>query len=145
MQYNLVNANIDDLAYLKQAKEYNIFHYANNLTYKEKTRINNYIDKHIPLEMKNYKLIYIKNHIIGCLLVTNKDDGVIIDNIYIEEKYRGFGIGSDIIKKIVTNNRVVYLWVYKENVKAISLYKRLGFKIVLEIDLRYYMKCCLIA
>ena len=39
-----------------------------------------------------------------------------------------------------SNNKNIYLWVYKENIKAVSLYKRLGFKIIDETESRYYME-----
>ena len=41
---------------------------------------------------------------------------------------------------MLENNRNIYLWVYKENSKAVLLYKRLGFIIVDETESRYYMK-----
>ena len=77
---------------------------------------------------------------VGCLLVTKKDDGVILDEIYLEEEYRNKGIGTDIIKNILKINPIVYLWVYKKNIKAISLYKKMKFKIINKTENRYYMK-----
>ena len=38
------------------------------------------------------------------------------------------------------DNDIIYLWVYKENVQAISLYKKLGFNVIEETESRYYMK-----
>lgn len=76
----------------------------------------------------------------GCVLVTKNDDGVLIDEIYIEKEYRNNGIGTDIIKNILQNNTIVYLWVYKLNKKAISLYKKLELKIIKETETRYYMR-----
>ncbi len=70
----------------------------------------------------------------------NKDDGVLLDEIFIEEDYRNKGVGTDIITSIIFENDIVYLWVYKLNTKAISLYKKLGFTIIQETDSRYYMK-----
>ena len=66
--------------------------------------------------------------------------GKLIDEIYIEKEFRNNGIGTDIIRKMLENNRNIYLWVYKENSKAVLLYKMLGFIIVDETDSRYYMK-----
>ena len=63
-----------------------------------------------------------------------------LDEIYIESDFRNKGIGTKIIKEILQENKVVYLWVYKENEKAISLYKKLGFKVVDETDTRFFMK-----
>ena len=78
--------------------------------------------------------------IVGCILLTNNDNGKLLDEIYLEEEYRNKGIGTKIIMDILNNNDVVYLWVYKENEKAISLYKKLGFNVIEETESRYYMK-----
>lgn len=63
-----------------------------------------------------------------------------IDEIYINKEYRSLGIGTNIIKNILDINKNVYLWVYKDNEQAVSLYKRLGFIVVDETESRYYMK-----
>ena len=140
MKYSLVDASIDDIDYLKQAKSNIIYTYANNLKEEEKNEINNYIDTSIPKELKEYKIILFNNKAIGCLLIKKQDDGVLLDEIYLEESYRSLGIGTEIIKNILDINNIVYLWVYKENKKAVSLYKRLNFIIVDETESRYYMK-----
>ena len=140
MKYSLVDASIDDIDYLKQAKSNTIYTYANNLTEEEKNEINNYIDTSIPKELKEYKIILFNNKTIGCLLIKKQDNGVLLDEIYLEESYRSLGIGTEIIKNILDINNIVYLWVYKENKKAVSLYKRLSFIIIDETESRYYMK-----
>lgn len=140
MDYNLIKASDIDIEYIKQAKLYNIFNYAHNLLKDEIKMINNYVDRNIPLEINEYKMIIINNEKVGCILVINKDDGVLIDEIYIEDNYRGRGIGTSIIEKIIRDNNIVYLWVYKENKNAISLYKRLGFLVIEETKTRFYMK-----
>ena len=63
-----------------------------------------------------------------------------IVDIFVLKEYRNKGIGTDIIKNILKNNSIVYLWVYKKNIKAISLYKKMKFKIINETENRYYMK-----
>ena len=140
MKYNLINATSNDIDYIKKSKLYDIFTYADDLPKDEIMRINNYVDEHIPVEIKDYKIIMCSNDRVGCLLVTKKDDGVILDEIYLEEEYRNKGIGTEIIKNILKNNFIVYLWVYKKNIKAISLYKKMKFKIIDETENRYYMK-----
>lgn len=139
MKYDLRNANNSDINYLKGVKANTIFSYATNLTSFEKDKINSYIDRQILLEVKNYKIIMSNDKIIGCYLVTKKDNDILIDEIFIEESYRGKGIGTNIINAILKEHNIVYLWVYKENVKAISLYKKLGFEVVEETQTRYYM------
>lgn len=140
MKYNLINATNKDTDYIKKSKLYNIFTYADDLPKDEVMRINNYVDEHIPVEITDYKIIMCNKNKVGCLLVVKKDDGVILDEIYLEEEYRNKGIGTDIIKNILKINPIVYLWVYKKNIKAISLYKKMKFKIINETENRCYMK-----
>ena len=47
MKYELIGANNEDIIYLKDAKLYNIFSYAHNLSEEEISKINKYINKHI--------------------------------------------------------------------------------------------------
>ena len=140
MNYKLMKADIDDVSTLIDYKLKNIFDYAENLSLEEIKQINNYVKSNVPKQIDDYKVICINDKKIGCLLVINKDDGVLLDEIYLEEKYRNKGIGTSIIKKILSNYNIVYLWVYKLNTKALSLYKKLGFKIIDETETRYYMK-----
>ena len=135
-----MKANIDDVSILIDYKLKNIFDYAENLSLEEIKQINNYVKSNVPKEIDDYRVICINDKKIGCLLVVNKDDGVLLNEIYLEEKYRNKGIGTSIIKKILSSYNIVYLWVYKLNTRAISLYKKLGFKIIDETETRYYMK-----
>lgn len=140
MNYKLMKANIDDVSILIDYKLKSIFDYAENLSLEEIKQINNYVKSNVPKQIDDYKVICINDKKVGCLLVVNKDDGVLLDEIYLEEKYRNNGIGTSIIKEILSNYNIVYLWVYKLNTKALSLYKKLGFKIIDETETRYYMK-----
>ena len=139
MNYKLVKSSINDIDILIKYKKETIFEYAKNLSNEEIDRINNYVTNNIPKELNNYNNIVINNKIIGCLLITNIDDGILLDEIYLEEEYRNKGIGTSIIKNIIDNNSNIYLWVYKLNKQAINLYKKLGFIIIDETDTRYYM------
>lgn len=140
MEYKLINSKEEDINYIKKAKLNTILTYATNLTEKEKLKINNYVDINVVKDLKEYKIIAINDKKVGCLLVKNIDNGVMIDEIYIDKEYRSLGIGTNIIKNILDINKNVYLWVYKDNEKAVSLYKRLGFIVVDETESRYYMK-----
>lgn len=139
--YKLINASINDIERIKNYKLKTIFAYANNLNSEEKERINNYVNETIPNEIDNYKNIVLNNNIIGSILLTKKDGAILLDEIFIEEQYRNRGIGTNIIENIIANINVnIYLWVYKDNVKAIKLYSKLGFNIKEETDSRFYME-----
>ena len=140
MKYELIKASLSDIEKLIKYKKRNIFEYADNLSIDEINQINNYVDSNIPKELDNYFIIVVDGKKVGCLLLTNKADGKLLDEIYLDDEYRNLGIGSDIIKKIINDYDIIYLWVYKKNERAISLYKRLGFCVIEETDSRYYMK-----
>lgn len=140
MSYKLINADESDINRLIEYKQNTIFEHANNLSLDEINNIKKYVNEQIIKKQKHYKIITIDGIKAGCLLVENKDDGVILDEVYIEDRYRNKGVGTSIIEKIISSNNIVYLWVYKLNKRAISLYKKLGFIVIDETESRYYMK-----
>jgi len=140
MDYKLIKSSNDDIEKLIDYKKKTIFEYAKDLSENEINKINNYVKNNVPKILNNYSNIVVDDKVVGCLLLTDKDDGTLLDEIYLEEKYRNKGIGTSIIKEVINNNDIIYLWVYKENVQAISLYKKLGFNVIEETESRYYMK-----
>lgn len=117
-----------------------MFAYAKDLKQEEINRINKYVKANVPRQIKNYKLIMNNDKIIGCILVEKYLDGFLLDEIYIEKEYRNKKIGTELIKGIQTKYSPVYLWVYKQNIRAYNLYKCLGFEIEQETETRYFMK-----
>lgn len=140
MNYKFECAGKSDIDRLTNYKLKSILEYADNISSEEINRINDYVKKSIPEELDTYKIICINSKKIGCLLVNKNNDGVLIDEIYLEADYRNKGIGTEIINKIISENNIVYLWVYKLNERAFSLYKKLGFNIVKETETRYFMR-----
>ena len=140
MNYELIKSSNKDIERLIEYKKKTIYEYAKDLSNDEINKINKYVKNNISELWNNYYNIVIDNKIVGCLLLSMKDDGILLDEIYLEDEYRHKGIGTNIIKNILNNNDIIYLWVYKENIGAIKLYKKLGFKTIDETDSRYYMK-----
>lgn len=140
MEYKLLKSSSNDINKLIEYKKRTIYEYAKDLSDEEINKINRYITSEVPKLIDVYCNIMVDNKIIGCLLLTNKDDGKLLDEIYLEKVYRNKGIGTEIIRDILSNNDIVYLWVYKKNDKAISLYRKLGFYVIEETESRYYMK-----
>lgn len=138
--FKIETATINDLERIKYYKLETIVEYAKNLSKEEKTKINNYICESITTLIKEYKNIIYNKKIIGSILTRKIDNGLLLDEIFIEKEYRNKGIASSIIKNyVLDSDNNIYLWVYKDNFKAFNLYKKLGFKIKKETDSRYYM------
>lgn len=142
IKYKLVKASKKDIPKLIQYKEDIIYMYSKGLLGDERNKINEYIITSVNETLKDYYNIVFDDKIIGSILLKDIQEGKLIDEIYIEKEFRNNGIGTDIILKVLkeSNNKNIYLWVYKDNTKAVSLYKRLGFKIIDETESRYYME-----
>jgi len=68
-----------------------------------------------------------------------EEDSIFLSKIYLDQYYRGFGIGSTILEFIMGVARKegihrLYLTVFRNNVSAIQSYQRMGFVIKESID-----------
>ncbi len=138
--YKLESATKDDIELLISYKLASILDYAKDLPKKEIEKITNYVKTTIPTQIRNYKIITINSKKVGCLLLEKYEDGILLNELYLDNNYRRKGIGTNILTNILNNNYKVYLWVYKENDIALNLYKKLGFKIKETTETRYFMK-----
>ena len=138
--YKLVKASKKDIPRLVQYKKDIIYMYSKDLAKDEKENINEYVITSVNEIFKDYYNIIIDDKIIGSVCIRDLENAKLLDEIYLEKEFRNKGIGTDIIRKIIENNESVYLWVYKKNIKAVLLYKRLGFMIIDETESRYYME-----
>ena len=100
------------------------------------------IQKYIDMHFKDIKMIKKDNHIIGMIIYYKENEIYFLDAIYIKEEYRNLGIGHNILNKLIKNQKksIIQLWVFKDNIKAIKLYKNLGFEIIKETKKRYLME-----
>lgn len=137
--YQLVPSKESDIEKILQYKLNSILDYAKDLKEEEEKEIIDYVNANVPKSISNYKSIIVDEKVVGCLLVEKENDGVLVDEIYLEEEHRGKGIGTSILKNVIKENNIVYLWVYKLNKNAIKLYEKLGFSTIKETETRYYM------
>lgn len=138
-KYDLISAKDCDIDFIKQIKLKTIFDFAQNMSSKEKDIIITYVEGYVDKFLHEYKIISINGKKCGIFLVRNFEDGYLLDELYLLPEFRNKGIGSDIIKKAKGKYNKISLWVYKENLKAISLYKRMGFLISLDEKERFLM------
>ena len=137
--YKLVKASKKDIPRLIQYKKDIIYMYSKDLAEDERNKIDEYVINSVNETFKDYFNIIVDDKIIGSVCIKDLENAKLLDEIYLEKEFRNKGIGTDIIRKIIENNKNVYLWVYKKNKKAVLLYKRLGFTIEEETESRYYM------
>ncbi len=138
--YKLELATKDDIELLISYKLASILDYAKDLPKNEIAKITNYVKTTIPTQIGAYEIIIIDNQKAGCLLLEKYEDGILLNELYLAKDYRRKGIGTNILHNILNNNSKVYLWVYKENIPALNLYQKLGFKIKEQTENRYFMQ-----
>ena len=138
--YKLECATKDDIKLLKSYKLATILDYAKDLPEGEIEKITNYVKTTTPKQIDDYEIIIVDNKKVGCLLLEKYEDGILLNELYIDKNYRRKGIGTNILNNVLNNNFKVYLWVYKENTLALNLYKKLGFKIKETTETRYFMQ-----
>lgn len=79
--------------------------------------------------IKDAKVIYaayLDNRIIGAGFINN--DGY-LDSLFVEEKYRNQGIGTNLLKKMIVAFGIFKLIKVDARIDAISLYEKFSFKI----------------
>lgn len=65
---------------------------------------------------------------VGFYRLDTKNGETELDDFYILPSYRGRGIGSAVLEKCILEVKTpMFLYVFKENAGAISLYQRFGF------------------
>lgn len=138
MKYDLVDVSVDKVDILINYKLDTIIN--DNISEDEKKKIINYVKDNSLKRINDSKFIIVNEKIVGCMVLYNHLDGVLLDELYLESNYRYLKIGTSILNDIIKNNRVVYLWVYKDNKVAFNLYSKLNFKVIEETETRYFMK-----
>lgn len=138
MVYKTVFAGQKDLERIITYKKNSIFEGA-SLSDEERQRIECFIAKKVPEQIDQYKIITKDGMPIGCMLICECGGGFLLDELYIEDEHRGQGIGSHLIKDALLVYRPLHLWVYESNVRAVSLYTRLGAQLVKKENGRLYM------
>lgn len=61
-------------------------------------------------------------------------DAMELDDLYILPQYRGRGIGTAVLRKCITQtNKPIFLYVFRENRRAVALYQRMGWQVSREV------------
>lgn len=90
-----------------------------------------------------YRCIYCNEEKAGYYRLTQSEEQLFeLDDLYVFPAFQNQGIGTAVIRKCCTEvDCPVFLYVFIRNERAISLYKRLGFRIQEAVkDSRYIMR-----
>jgi len=76
-----------------------------------------------------FYVIIVKNNIAGAVSMTKTKEGIEIGNVVLDEKYKGQGVMTEAIKKLIKNNKkIFYARILLDNNRSQLLFERCGFK-----------------
>lgn len=144
MGYTFRKYEDKDLEYLYQTKK-DLFKWYVEIAYgpwDDNFQMNFFID-FVKEKRKYIKVIMYENKTIGMFTnYINENNEDLIDLFYIDKKYQGKGIGTQILKEQLKqdeeNNVNTVLQVFKDN-PAKRLYEKMGFKIYDQTEYHYKM------
>lgn len=109
----------------------------------EYDKILKWVRRKIENCISEYTCVYVNNEKAGYYHLFKNDEELFeLDDLYIFSDYQRRGIGTEIINRCCMEaNSPVYLYVFIKNMGAVSLYERLGFKVLQTIgNSRFFMR-----
>ena len=135
--YELINASDGDYDFCKKVGHEGLKPYIEILIGWDQDSEDEGFRKHWAREQ--IKIIQCQGEAVGYIKIEQHPEHVLIDGIYVSEKWRRNGIGKKVLEDVINESSLpITLQVYKIN-PAYHLYRRLGFRVTVETDIRYHM------
>ena len=88
----------------------------------------------IERQLEDYRVILADGEKAGYVHLSEEADGRLeLDDLYLFPEFRGKGIGSNVLRQAIEQanqkQKILFLYVFRENEGAIRLYERNGFAI----------------
>lgn len=101
-----------------------------------------WIYKKIKIHISEYTCVIYDNRKVGYYRFHQAGDKMEIDDLYIFPEFQNRGIGTAVLKKCFSDTDFpIFLYVFSKNIRAVSLYSKLGFEVIENIgDSRYIMQ-----
>jgi GNAT superfamily N-acetyltransferase len=94
-------------------------------------------------DVAQVRIVTIDGTDVGWLQSFIQDDALFLGQLFVDKSLRGQGIGTELIKGLITEaasaGRAVALGVVKTN-PALRLYERLGFRVTHHDERKFYMR-----
>ncbi len=136
-EIKLVQATEDDYVRMYKIKEDSIKPYVEKVWGWDEDFQIEFLRKNTPFE--DVEFILFNGETIGFLQLKETIKGIFIQSLFIIKAFQQKGIGTYLLKRIINNGKLLSLEVLKNNKIAFDLYKKMGFVVLKEDDLKYYL------
>ncbi|AYD47261.1 GNAT family N-acetyltransferase [Arachidicoccus soli] len=136
-EIKLVQATEDDYERMYKIKEDSIKPYVEKVWGWDEDFQIEFLRKNTPFE--EVEFILFNGETIGFLQLKETIKGIFIQSLFIIKAFQQKGIGTYLLKRIINNGKLLSLEVLKNNKIAFDLYKKMGFVVLKEDDLKYYL------
>lgn len=93
-------------------------------------KVLSWVRNKIEMRIEEYICVTLNEKKAGYYYFHHADGKMEIDDLYIFPQYRNMGIGTEILKKCLSEtNLPIFLYVFANNKKAVALYQKFGFQI----------------
>lgn len=101
-----------------------------------------WVRRNLEQNLSFFTRIYWDGKLAGYYCLLPNDGKMELDSLFVLSPFRGRGIGTAVLKKCQAETPLpIFLYVFRRNIQALSLYERLGFQTVKEVgSTRYIME-----
>ena len=100
-------------------------------------RVLTWVERNLAENLPHFRKILVGGIPAGFFCLNGSE----LDSLFVFPEFRGQGIASDVIRYCQKCSPFLYLYVFRNNTRAIELYKRMGFQIAKEAGkTRYIME-----
>ena len=93
-----------------------------------------WVEQKISKHIEAYTCVMLNGKKVGYFHLEQSAGEAQLDDLYILPEYRGKGIGTTVISHCIEKTKTpIFLYVFKKNVGAIQLYRRMGFVVSQEV------------
>lgn len=144
LQYSFRPASFDDFKFIFELKKQNFKYYVDKILGWEDNDEKQKLKQDLEEHLEHKKIITLNYKEIGIYVTHITVNGdMFINEISLLKEYQNKGIGTDILKKELEENKQkkirTILQVFKDN-KAKNLYEKLDFKVYGETETHYQME-----
>lgn len=93
-------------------------------------KVLSWVQRKIETHIQEYICVSFDNKKVGYYYFHHTEEKMEIDDLYVFPQYQNMGIGTEILKKCISEtNLPVFLYVFANNERAIALYHKFGFRV----------------